>query len=204
MALAVYRYRIEGVSSLLMHSPQALMEGRPVGATTKRIPSHEDEAEKGAYRDDEGLLYLPSNAFRSSLIHGAGGRRIGRTAARTVLSGAVFNTGPKTYLVDPESAEALREYRVHVARVVVQRSSVIRARPEMERWACVLELEIDLDFIANSSIVEELLNISGKISGVGDFRPQKGGPHGRYRAELLHGDDTFDAAAHDATNDATG
>ncbi len=84
---------------------------------------------------------------------------------------------------------------MHVARVVVQRSSVIRARPEVERWACVLELEIDLDFIANASIVEELLNVSGRISGVGDFRPQHSGPHGRYRAELLE-DHAFDAATH--------
>lgn len=197
MSMQVYRYRIDGVSSLLMHSPRALMEGRPVGPTTKRIPSHEEEAEKGAYRDDEGFLYLPSHAFRASLMHGAGGRRVGSTAARTQLAGAVFNTGPETRLFDPESGEYLRDYRIHVARVVVQRSSVIRARPELSRWACVLELEIDLDFIANASIVEELLNISGKISGVGDFRPERRGPHGRYRAELLE-----DQVSHDPTNGA--
>lgn len=185
MSIDVYRYGIEGVSSLLMHSPKAMMEGRPVGPTTKRIPSPEEEAEKGAYRDEERLLYLPSAAFKASLMHGAGGRRIGNTAARTQLAGAVFNTGPRTYLIDPESGEPLRDYRVHVARVVVQRSSVIRARPELERWACVLELEVDLDFIPNPGLVEELLNISGKISGVGDFRPERRGPHGRYRAELL-------------------
>ena len=187
MALEVCRYRIEGVSSLLMHSPQALMEGRPAGPTTRRIPTPEEEAEKGAYRDDEGFLYLPSEAFRASLMHGAGGRRIGKTAARTVLSGAVFTTSPRTHLVDPESGERLREYRVHVARVVVQRSSIIRARPEIERWGCVLELEVDLDF-TNPQQVEELLNISGRISGVGDFRPERRGPHGRYRAGLIEGD----------------
>ena len=183
--MEVYRYGIEGVSSLLMHSPSAMMGGRPAGPSTKKIPTPEEEAEKGAYRDEEGLLYMPSNAFRASLLHGAGGRRIGRTAARTVLAGAVFNVGTRTYLVDPESGEILREYRVHVARVVVQRSSVIRARPELERWACVLELEVDLEFIADPRLVEDLLNISGKISGVGDFRPERRGPHGRYRAELL-------------------
>ena len=184
MTLEVYRYQIEGVSPLLMHSPRAMMEGRPAGATTRRIPSPEEEAEKGAYRDEEGFLYLPSAAFKASLMHGAGGRRIGSTAARTVLAGAVFNTGPRTGLIDPETGERLREYRVHVSRVVVQRSSVIRARPELPRWACVLELEVDLDF-THPRQVEELLNISGRISGVGDFRPQRRGPYGRYRAELI-------------------
>lgn len=108
------------------------MEGRPAGPMTKRIPTPEEEAEKGEYRDEEGFLYLPSEAFRASLMHGAGGRRIGKTAARTVLSGSMFTTSPRTYLVDPESGERLREYRVHVARVVVQRSSILRARPEIE------------------------------------------------------------------------
>lgn len=184
LTLEVYGYRIEGVSSLLMHSPKAMMEGRPTGPSAKKIPTPEEEAEKGAYRDEEGYLYLPSNAFRASLLHGAGGRRIGTTSARVVLAGAVFNAVPSTYLVDPQSGERLTEYRVHVARVVVQRNSILRARPEIERWACVLELEVDLDF-TNPWQVEEVLNVSGRISGVGDFRPERRGPHGRYRAKLL-------------------
>lgn len=184
MPLEVYWYRVEGISSLLMRSPQAMMEDRPAGATTKRIPSPEEEAEKGAYRDEQGFLYLPSAAFKASLMHGAGGRRIGTTSARTVLAGSVFTTDPNTYLIDPGTGAGLREYRVHVARVVVQRSSILRARPEIERWACVLELEVDLDF-TNPRQVEELLNIAGRISGVGDFRPERRGPHGRYRARLL-------------------
>lgn len=184
MVLEVYSYRVEGVSSLLMHSPKAMMEDGPSGSSVKRIPSREEEAEKGTYRDEEGCLYLPSAAFRASLMHGAGGRRIGRTAARTVLAGAVFATGSRTSLLDPESGERLRHYRVHIARVVIQRNSIVRARPELERWGCVLDLEMDLDF-TNAWQVEELLNVAGRISGVGDFRPERRGPHGRYRVELL-------------------
>lgn len=184
MALEVHRYRVEGVSSLLMHSPRAMMERRPAGATARRIPTPEEEAEKGAYRDDDGFLYLPSAAFKASLMHGAGGRRIGTTAVRTVLAGSVFTTDPNTYLIDPETGTGLRHYRVHVARVVVQRASILRARPEIERWACVLEFEVDLDF-TNPRQVEELMNIAGRISGVGDFRPERRGPYGRYRARLL-------------------
>ena len=87
-------------------------------------------------------------------------------------------------LLDPDTGQRISEYQIHVARVVVQRSSIMRARPEIERWGCVLELEVDLDFTSPWQ-VEELLNIAGRISGVGDFRPEKRGPHGRYRAELL-------------------
>lgn len=191
LALEVYRYRIEGMSSLLMHSPRVMMEGRTAGATTKRVPSPEEEAERGAYRDSDGFLYLPSAAFKASLMQGAGGRRIGTTSARTVLAGSVFATEPNTHLIDPETGAGLRDYRIHVARVVVQRNSILRARPEIESWACVLELEVDLDFM-NPNQVEELLNIAGRISGVGDFRPERRGPHGRYRARLLEEDQEAD------------
>ena len=184
MTLEVYKYRIEGVSSLLMHSPQAMMESRPAGTSTKQIPSAEQEAEKGAYRNEDSTLYLPTAAFKASLMHGAGGRRIGKTAARTVLAGAVFPTLGRTDLTDPDTGRRISEYQIHVARVVVQRSSIMRARPEIERWGCVLELEVDLEFI-QAFVVEELLNIAGRISGVGDYRPERRGPHGRYRAQLL-------------------
>lgn len=200
MALEVHRYRVEGISSLLMHSPQAMMEGRTAGPTTKTIPTPEEEAEKGVYRDEEGCLYLPSAAFKASLLHGAGGRRLGKTAARTIVAGGVFATQPRTYLVDPESRVALREYRVHVARVVVQRNSILRARPEIPRWGCVVEFEVDLELVQPWQ-VEELMNISGRISGVGDFRPQCKGPHGRYRVKLLEDYDTG-AATSEATSEA--
>lgn len=184
MALEVFRYRIDGVSSLLMHSPKGLLQDKPVGATAKKIPTPEEEAEKGAYREDNGFLYLPSAAFKASLMHGAGGRRVGSVAARTALSGAVFPTGPRISLVDPDGGERLTEYRIHLARVVIQRASIRRARPEIERWGCSLDLEVDLEFIS-PWVIEELLNISGRISGVGDFRPERKGPHGRYQAELI-------------------
>ena len=55
-----------------MHSPQALMEGGSASPSTKKVPTPEEEAEKGAYRDEAGFLYLPSAAFRASIMNGGG------------------------------------------------------------------------------------------------------------------------------------
>lgn len=172
---------------MLLHSPKAMVHGSSTGANVKKVPTpEEEEAERGAYRDEEGCLYLPSSAFRASLLHGAVGRRFGKISAKTGLAGAVFNVDKRTRLVHPETGEGLRDYKVHVARAVVNKRGVLRARPELELWACVLGLEIDLELLpAGPYQVEEILNVAGKMSGVGDWRPQKTGPHGRYRATLL-------------------
>lgn len=186
MSLEVYGFRVVGTSPLLMHSPQAMRPaGAPTGTTVKTVPTPEEEAEAGAYRDEGGGLYLPSSAFRASLLAGAKGRRIGKDAATTAVMGSVFAVEPRVELVHPETGERLTDYRVHVARVVVQRSAVMRARPEISEWAGIVRFELDLELGMQPFFVEELLNIAGRRAGVGDWRPEKRGSHGRYKATLL-------------------
>lgn len=65
----MYRYRIEGVSPLLMHSPRAMMEGRPglrrAGLLLPRRPRRGHTA-----TGKDSCTCLPSAAFKVSLMHG--------------------------------------------------------------------------------------------------------------------------------------
>lgn len=185
-SLEVFKFGIEGISSLLMHNPRGMESSEnKAKVTTKQIPAAEEEAERGAYRNElDGTLYLPSIMFRSSLWHGAAYRKIGKDSARNLIQAAVFSVDSRTPLIDLDTGEALRDYQIHTVRAVVQTNGIMRSRPEIERWGCVLRFELDLDFIT-PEIVAELLNIAGKRAGVGDWRPLRKGPHGRYRASLL-------------------
>lgn len=185
-SLKVYRFGCEGISSLLMHNPAA-MDHQDSGKKTnvKNIPTPEEEAERSTYRDGDGTLYLPSNMFRSSLWNGAAYRKIGREAARNIINAGVFNVDSKTPVLDPETMEVYRDFtRIHTVRAVIENKGIRRSRAEIEPWYCVVCFELDREFLS-PEIVEELLNIAGKRSGVGDWRPQKKGPHGRFRAILL-------------------
>src|SRR5437870_2455916 len=74
MEIKQLTYRIEGLTPLLMHNPQGMMLN-PSASTpskTKRLPSHEEEAELGAYRTAEGFLAMPSIAIRNCTITAAG------------------------------------------------------------------------------------------------------------------------------------
>ncbi len=168
---------IEGVSPLLLHNPAGM---RPPNATLarKNIPEVEVEAEAGTYRMPDGQLALPTPAFRSCLVSGGKGRRFGKTAATTIIKGAVFAADEMTPLFDPDGTPA-HTFEIDMRRAVVQRAAVVRARPKLPKWAATIRFEIDDEFISETQ-VREVLAIGGRTIGVGDYRPEKAGPFGRF------------------------
>jgi hypothetical protein len=186
MAMVEATYRIVGISPLLLHNPAGSMEaGGKKGVGTKKIPTPEDEAEAGTYRTESGQLYLKSISFRSALLEACKGRRIGKIGAKAVLGGSVFNTDEICPLVDPKTGKPVKTYRINAMRAVIQKkNAVIRHRPQIDAWATEVRFEIDGDLVS-TEVVTELLGMAGRMAGVGDYRPQRGGPYGRFTAELV-------------------
>lgn len=181
--------KITGISSFLMHSPRAMTspgDDPKKSIKTKKILPPKDEAESYTDRLPDGQLYCPSIGFRVGIIRRAAkGRRVGKLAATTVIPGALFLTVERCPFVHPETNAPISEYEVDIRRAVVQRQGIRRARPLIREWSCVVEYEYDLDFITGGVVVE-LQNIAGKIAGVGDYRPEKGGSFGRYYVEVIN------------------
>lgn len=177
------KFEIVGTSPLLMASPKSMQRGSAAPGI-KKVPSAEDEAESLAYRDTDGTLFLPSAAFHSALLAACAGRRFGKRGAKSVVSGTVFVTTEKVSLIDPATDRAIRDYDIDVRRCVIQGKSIMRARPRIDKWATVVEFELDTDFMQEPWI-EELLGIAGRTVGVGGYRPEKKGPFGRFTAKMV-------------------
>lgn len=62
----------------------------------------------------------------------------------------------------------------------------VRTRPIFPRWACSVELEYKVDPLTDQNVLN-LFAAAGIIVGFGDWRPQKGGPYGKFR--LCNADD---------------
>lgn len=60
------------------------------------------------------------------------------------------------------------------------RTPDVRTRPFFTEWACSFEIEFTSSLLKQNQIVN-LLAAAGVIVGVGDWRPQKGGPYGKFR-----------------------
>lgn len=183
MNLQIHKFKITGVFPLLTHNP-ANMTRNAATVKAKKIPTAEEEAAAGLYLDDEGHYCINTVGFRSSLLNGAKNKKIGKASAISVFQASVFNVDEKAVLIDPKTENPLKTYTIDTRRAIVQRQGIMRSRPRFETWACFLFLQIDEE-IMTPQVVEENLNISGQIIGVGDFRIEKRGPFGKYKAELL-------------------
>jgi len=179
-------FKVTGLRPLLLHNPASMVR-QSDGLITRKIPTPEVEAEASAYRDEDGVLYLPSIAFRSSMIGkggGAMGRKVSKQTAAQIVSSCVFLSEERCRLIDPDTAEPLKTYEIDTRRAMVQNNGVLRSRPMLRKWACLLALELD-DERMNVKLLLELLNVSDRVAGVGDFRPQKRGMFGQFQVEVL-------------------
>jgi hypothetical protein len=182
-------FRVTGLSPLLVNNPAGMTRSDPNTVGTKKIPTPEEEAKAKLYVNADGNYYILSEAFRSSIIGkggGASGRKMGKRSAISIVSGALFTVEPHAVLLDPDTWKPLKKYEIDTRRAVVQNQGVLRSRPMFPKWGVRIPLDLDQDFLQPNTVLE-LLNLSGKIAGVGDFRPQHKGAFGRYQCEIENG-----------------
>jgi hypothetical protein len=181
-------FKITGLRPLLMCNPVSMLDPQPDGVTSdKKEYDPKEEAERRTYKlPTNGQLYLQSLAFRGSVIGtggGASGRKIGKFTANSRFSAGVFPLEENCPLYHPETEDPIFKYEIDSRRAIVNKAGIIRHRPKINEWACDLKLEIDTDLIKVEQVLE-LLNISGRVAGVGDYRIQKKGLFGKYKAEI--------------------
>jgi len=186
MSIVKITFRLTGTTPLLTHNPSG-MKPSDVGIGKKKIPTAEEEAAAGLYRNREGLFALPIIAVRSSLLGGCVGRRIGKVGAMRVIGPAVSYDIQDEWLplLDPRTQVPLKNYEIFVVRAVVNRKSgVLRARPMFRNWMVDAPLLVDTES-ARAEMVLEIFTFSGREVGLGDWRPQKSGIYGKYTATLI-------------------
>ena len=175
-------FRITGTSLLLQHSPAAYK----VRGTrhVNEIPTPEDEAEDGAYRNDDGSLYVPALWLRASLLRAASGHKLGKLTCRQVLAGGLRFAEERLPLLD-DSGKPIHDYVIDIQRAVVQRQGILRARPRINcPWALEWPIHFNPRLISSEQILE-FLQLAGEICGIGDYRPACNGWFGRFSAEIV-------------------
>ena len=187
--MALVKFKITSISPLLMHNPLGMtMPHEKFGK--KKIPTPTEEAERSAYKDADGVLYIEAAAFRCSILDACTGRKIGKVAAKGRIQGSLFCETDRCLLRDPDTQSLITGYSIDTRRVVVVKAGIMRSRARVESWQTDVTFELDEEMVA-AEPVEEVFGLAGRICGVLDYRPKsgagKGGPFGRYRVELLNG-----------------
>jgi hypothetical protein len=176
--------RIEGITPLLMHrfadsSLVSIGGARPVHVKDE---DPRTVAEHAAYRDADGNLYIPGASI-SRLLREAGAshkQKGSRRSLKYIIPGVVIVSEDELPLYDSGTTRATH-IEVDSRAIVnpVTKARVMCHRARLNRWECEFVLEIDDEAIAVTT-VNQLLVEGGRRIGLGAFRPEKGGPFGRF------------------------
>ncbi|HUQ30000.1 MAG TPA: hypothetical protein VM103_00550 [Candidatus Paceibacterota bacterium] len=178
-----------GISHLLLNpmTPEILktLPGSGVSAGAKKAKEEiqpDDLAASKVIRDDQGRIGLPVEYLYACLINaGRGvtfsGKKNISTAETSLMPS--FLTIEDNFLpfTDPEA-----KWVTDIRRVVnkTTKGAMAAVRPRFPAWGFTVTVEVDTSVIGLDKI-RQLFNVAGNVQGLGDFRPSKKGPFGRFR-----------------------
>jgi hypothetical protein len=173
---------IRGITPLLIHKFGAEAE---VSKKTRRVEvkvrDPREEARKVAYIADDGSYYF--NAFSIPNAMGNAGASHKSTGSRKSLRFVV----PSAVRMDSDTVTILngsgkaKDFEVDARPVTIPatKGRVMRYRPRFNQWGARFLVHID-DELLSCEMAHQLLNEAGQSIGIGDFRPEKRGPFGRF------------------------
>lgn len=137
--------------------------------TAKAAKSPEQDFQESLYEHPDGGYGFPAVAFKSAAV---GACRFTDGLKMTEARGAFHVDGE---LIKIEGEPTMREDMVRVGMGTAD----IRYRGEFKEWRVVLDITYNADAISPEQITN-LLNLAGFGVGVGEWRPEKDGPYGRF------------------------
>ena len=170
---------IEGVGrGILFNNPIAMYAKK---TAKKAIPDKSEDARLSCYWSEDGKeIGFPAWNVRSGLVYASSGLKLPsnkKKALAPTISGDV-EIGPEFLSFHTN------KYESFVTRCVIQRAGVIKARGFLSKWTLKFEVAWELSTLGpdfHKELLPELLTILGESVGIGDFRPAKRGPFGKFR-----------------------
>lgn len=188
------RARLVGLTPIMMSNPASMSEPKPAGPVTRTRAAldPQEEAERAAYRADDGRLYMPAVALRSSILKASVGYKVQKETAKRYLSDLMVLPEDRMYL--ERASSPVEDFIVDRRRAVnKQKGGIIVSRPLIDLpWEIPVVLawykgEGNERAEDNNQFIHILLQTAeraGRQIGVGAFRPDCGGWFGRYRLGL--------------------
>lgn len=132
----------------------------------------EDDLESYVYRDEKGVLSIPGEYFRQSLIHAAKYRQDPRSPRKSAMD--LFKAG--VVCLKEHCGLGVKEWDyIDRRRVLIQRNAITRARPAiLSGWKVAGEFMVLLPEYIDPASLHETFTQAGRLVGVGDFRPTFG------------------------------
>jgi hypothetical protein len=179
------KIKIRGVTALLMNK---FGDDEALKATNGQTDilqgdrgTPKDQAEKKIYTH-EGVIIIPQpNIFRC-LIDAGKFFKLGKSKVTTQKSSVL----PSCVSFDHECFPlTFDSWDVDIRPCVIPSTSgrILRYRPRFEGWTLTFEVDLDTTQM-KEDFFREIVDAAGKKIGLGDFRPDRKGPFGKFVVDV--------------------
>lgn len=174
---------IRGITSLLIHRfGEQSEQAKPTRRVKTQNVDPRQEATSHAYIAKDGTFYF--NAFSIPAVManaGSNHKSVGsRKTLRFVVPSAVLLSDDKITILNGEGPAKDFEVDSRPVTIPATKGRIMRHRPRFDNWGAKWTMEINEDLL-DSEMAHQLLSEGGNTVGIGDFRPEKRGPFGRFR-----------------------
>lgn len=174
---------IRGITPLLIHKFGEAAEAKKA---TRRVEVKDRdpraEARKVAYVAADGTFFFNAFAIPNSMGNaGASHKTTGsRKSLRFVVPSAVRMDTDSVTILNGKGPAKDFEVDARPVTIPATKGRVMRYRPRFNDWGAKFLIHVD-DELLSLEMAHQLLNEAGQSIGIGDFRPEKRGPFGRFR-----------------------
>ncbi len=170
--------KIAGVTPLLLNRfhEDAQLDASSSYHSRRESMTPEEDAKNRLYFSEEIGNYVPAENLRQSIIAASKRHKIGRRSASVDMAAAIY--------IMPFAMPLKGEWEVDTRPVVIPatRGRILRHRPLFKVWSIEFELQVD-DALIDILLARRVIDDSGNYCGIGDFRPARNGPHGRFSVD---------------------
>jgi hypothetical protein len=179
MQIDSFEVTISSIAPLLVNRfhEDAQAEATSGVHSRSRDPQTPDEdAESRLYTMPDGSHYFPAENLRQSMITAAARFKIGRRSATTDAAAALS--------IEPDAMPLIGDWHTDSRAVVIPatKGRILRHRPMFDKWSISFNMLVVSSMIS-ATLARDILDGAGLYVGIGDFRPQKKGPFGRFQVD---------------------
>jgi hypothetical protein len=175
---------VKGITPLLMNrfteaNEVAVSSGtRATFATSGKRGTPREQAEPKAYADKEGTLYVPGPNIFAAIIAAGVFHKAGKSKLTTQKS-SLIPAG--LMVIDLVCSLGTKEWEVDSRSVVIPSTGgrIMCHRPRVDDWSLSFTIDLDETMFA-PDLIRAIIDDAGKKIGLGDYRPSRKGPFGRF------------------------
>lgn len=176
-----YRVQVslEGSADILLHRWNADAVEEKAKAAKGSAAKKSDNTESYVYRDDDGMICLPGEYLRASIVTSAKSSQDPRSARKSAMD--LFKAGvvaltPLARMTTNAHPDGTKDWDyLDKRRVVVQSSGINRTRPAFKAgWRATFIMLVTTPEYIPPTFLNQVVSRAGLLVGLADFRPTYG------------------------------